>query len=373
MYTILHVITGFHLGGAERVLYNLITQKNDSKHIIIVLKKDIGIYGKELQENGYIIHSLNIKRKFLSIINGFYQFYKLVNKYSPTIIHSWLFHSALFVLPWAKRYPIIWSNHTSFDQIYQEKKSTRIIIYLCKIFSNIPKKIIYVSNANREQYQKYGFSNNGIYIPNGIDINLFQKNKYIRTKLKKKYNIYKSTKVIGMFARYHQSKDYPNMLKAMKYVVQKSDISFILFLAGDNLSKSNSKLMSLIKTYNLEKFVYLLGPISKVEETLQVLDLACLSSFSESLPMFLLEAMATETPCVATDTGGIPLLLKDCGIVVPTKQAVLLGKAIVKFFHLTSKQQEKLKQNSRKKIILEYSLEKMKINYDKLYKLVNSK
>ncbi len=61
------------------------------------------------------------------------------------------------------------------------------------------------------------------------------------------------------------------------------------------------------------------------------LDLAVMSSTTEGLPVFLLEAFAAGVPMVATDVGGIPEVLEDgrSGYLVPSGDAAGLARRIL--------------------------------------------
>lgn len=58
---------------------------------------------------------------------------------------------------------------------------------------------------------------------------------------------------------------------------------------------------------------------------------AVLPSRAEALPMFLLEAMASSAPAVASDVGSISDLLEDCGTVVPVGDAKRLASALLAY------------------------------------------
>jgi len=58
-------------------------------------------------------------------------------------------------------------------------------------------------------------------------------------------------------------------------------------------------------------------------------DLLLMTSISEAMPMTLLEAMAQGRPTVATAVGGIPGILRGCGIVVPPGDVHALAGAVV--------------------------------------------
>lgn len=58
-------------------------------------------------------------------------------------------------------------------------------------------------------------------------------------------------------------------------------------------------------------------------------DVVLMTSISEAMPMTLLEAMAQGRPTVATSVGGVPGVLRGCGIVVPPGDAHGLATAVV--------------------------------------------
>jgi polysaccharide biosynthesis protein PelF len=58
-------------------------------------------------------------------------------------------------------------------------------------------------------------------------------------------------------------------------------------------------------------------------------DLVLMTSISEAMPMTLLEAMAQGRAAVATRVGGVPSVLRGCGIVVPPSDVHGLASAVV--------------------------------------------
>ncbi len=58
-------------------------------------------------------------------------------------------------------------------------------------------------------------------------------------------------------------------------------------------------------------------------------DLVLMTSISEAMPMTLLEAMAQARPSISTSVGGVPDVLRGCGIVVPPGDVHGLASAVV--------------------------------------------
>ena len=76
--------------------------------------------------------------------------------------------------------------------------------------------------------------------------------------------------------------------------------------------------------------VRFLGQRADVPEILQASDIFVLNSKSEGMSNALLEALAAGLPCVATDVGGNPELVRDAenGFLVPPNQPAPLSRSL---------------------------------------------
>jgi len=130
---------------------------------------------------------------------------------------------------------------------------------------------------------------NTIY--NGVDIEkfLFQQ--------KKKESTYK----IGILARLSKEKNHQLFVKIANVLKKRHD--FLFYIAGDGPEKES--IMKEIEKYGLRQSVKMLGNISEPHEFIGKMDALLLLSFREVFPMVVIEAMATGTPIVSIDVGGI--------------------------------------------------------------------
>jgi glycosyltransferase involved in cell wall biosynthesis len=85
-----------------------------------------------------------------------------------------------------------------------------------------------------------------------------------------------------------------------------------------------------VRRLGLESAVQLLGERDDVPELLGTADVFVLSSYSEGLPLSILEAMAAGLPVVASNVGGVSELVADgdTGLLVPPGDAQSLAAAI---------------------------------------------
>ena len=76
-----------------------------------------------------------------------------------------------------------------------------------------------------------------------------------------------------------------------------------------------------------ERFRFM-GTTSEPLEVMRGADVVLMTSISEGLPMAVLEAMAQARPVVATGVGGVPEVLRGCGIVAPSGDVARLATGV---------------------------------------------
>jgi glycosyltransferase involved in cell wall biosynthesis len=128
-----------------------------------------------------------------------------------------------------------------------------------------------------------------------------------------------------------------------------------------------NELKKLVRKRKLENNVIFEGMIfeEKLRYYYNLADVLVLPSYAEGLPNVLLEAIACNTSCIATEVGGIPDILSDnVGILVPPKNENELFNAV------KSVLDGKFSMNQRKinKILNECSLENYGEELKKVFK-----
>ena len=81
------------------------------------------------------------------------------------------------------------------------------------------------------------------------------------------------------------------------------------------------------------------------------------------MPNALLEAMAVECQCIASDAGGIPEVINhgENGFIVPLHQLHRLGEAVLEFLELETAIRCQIGKAARDRIITEFSLQQEKL------------
>jgi len=167
-----------------------------------------------------------------------------------------------------------------------------------RILNQYVDQIIAVSNFEKENLLQFGVRNDLIRtIYNGIDIDHFS---YQQLHPKETFNI-------GILARLSKEKNHELFLKIAHELKDVSKIMF--YIAGDGPERDSVEKM--IHDLKLSDIVKLQGNISNPYEFISNMDLLLLTSLREVFPMVVLEAMASGTPIISVDVGGIKEAIAD--------------------------------------------------------------
>src|SRR5262249_4692931 len=112
---------------------------------------------------------------------------------------------------------------------------------------------------------------------------------------------------------------------------------------------------------------HLLGTRRDMEKICAALDIAVSSSFTESFPNAIGEAMACGVPCVVTNVGDAPRLVGETGVVVPPRDPEALASGMNRLLDLSSMDREALGARARRWIISHYSLDSVASAFASLY------
>lgn len=159
-------------------------------------------------------------------------------------------------------------------------------------------------------------------IENGIDVDMFCPGDQLSAR--KKLFLPTDAKIIGCSARLEEVKGHQYLLKALSML----DKKYHLVLAGSGSLKNELKTLCL--ELKIEKRVHFLGKVEDMPTFYQALDVFCLPSLNEGMPLSSLEAQACGIPCVLTDVGGCAeSICEKSGTLVPARNSKALAKGII--------------------------------------------
>ncbi len=373
---ILHIINSLKKGGAEGNLFRLCKfheKKYNTKIDIKVLTLiDDGFYEPELRKLGIKVYSLKInpKNKLSGLTKKIFKLRKLILNLNPDIIQSWMYHSNFLTLFLPKKFhsKLFWNIRHSELNFKISKKMTIFLSLICGTFSRfVPRKIIYCSERSIKFHQEKHFysKRKAVLIYNGYNHKNYFPSKNLRTNFRKKYKINKKQIILGYAGRYAKQKNIPSLLSAFSKVNKKNS-SIFLFMAGKDINPKNKELVNYIDDLGIKNNVIFLNEQKNLLKFYNGIDLLILTSFSESFPNVLPEAMLCSTPVLSSDAGCSKKIIDKSGFVMNNNDDQSIFKNLIKVIQYNIKNKKKwkhLKKNSRLQIIKEFSISKMSKEY----------
>ncbi|MED0962560.1 glycosyltransferase family 4 protein [Bacillus paramycoides] len=310
--------------------------------------------------DGELYQSLARKENFILLsrsnhLRNIYYLRKEIYKRKIDIIHANSLRMVLYAFILQKfikrKMKVVYTKH---NVTILEKKIPRVFRYFMNEYVN---NIITVSEFEKNNLISIRVAEEKIRtIYNGVDIEkfLFQQ--------KKKESVYK----IGILARLSKEKNHQLFVKIANVLRTRKD--FLFYIAGDGPEKES--IMEEIEKYGLQQSVKMLGNISEPHEFIGNMDALLLLSFREVFPMVVIEAMATGTPIVSIDVGGINEAIIDgeSGVLIPEYCDYLFADAL-KELQGNEEKVNDIRVNAREKAEVYFSLTKMVEETKGIYEL----
>ena len=138
-----------------------------------------------------------------------------------------------------------------------------------------------------------------LHIPNGVDCRKFTPSAETRGQT--------GEVRLGVVASLIKLKNHIKLLKCLAELSE--SVHFSLHIAGEGPERENLK--QFCRESGLDEKVHFLGHVHDTPSFLKGLDIFCLASITEQMPMSVLEAMATGLPIVSTDVGDVKLMVSE--------------------------------------------------------------
>ncbi len=355
---ILYLITGLNIGGAEKVLYDLIGSLNRERfEVVVVSIIPIGEIGEMMKKEGFRVLSLNARVKWNPFI--FFRLLKILKKEKPDIVHTHLFHADFLgrVIGKLTKTSLITTIHNiNIGGGFRE--------FLMRTTRNFSDYNIAVSEvvAKKAIDKKMAGSNKLSVIYNGINLRDFHIKEKQETR--EKLNLPKDKAIFVSVGSLIGQKGYEYLIGAVKKIKREA----LFFILGEGAERK--VLENQIKKNNLEDKVFLTGNVSNVNDYLQAADFFIIPSLWEGLSIALLEAAAAGKIIIATNVGGNSEVITngENGFLIEPKNSQALAEKIEYVLNLPEEEKKRIKDNARKTVEEKFSIEKMVKEYEDLYK-----
>ncbi len=280
------------------------------KHQVIVVTSGDKKEEKSINPN---LKVYNLKHIFLkdpinyNIIPGLFSFIKkIIKKENPDIflINKHMFYSTFAVIPlriWKKKVIIQTDTFPGINWFPRNKLVAMIMWFYARIIGNpllkLADKVILLHEGLIPIAKKYHLNYQVIH--NGVDLKLYQNPPLPKDLTKSENEI-----IISYIGRLESVKGYEDILRtAQKIIPQFPNVKFLF--AGNTEGKGD-----VVRKYQSKRIIFL-GHREDIPSLLKITDIFVLASYSEGLPNALMEAMASSCACLASNAGGVKVLIKD--------------------------------------------------------------
>ena len=329
MIKILHFITDTNIGGAGKLLCTQIKNMDARQFRIFVALPDNSKLINELKNLNCTLIKCKYSYDCSLSMKGILEDYEIIKKIRPHIVHSHASLSSRIAATLLSVPSRIFTRHCAFP-IPKSMQSPVIRGTVGEINNILSTKIIAVADAAKQNLINMGCHEKQIStVINGVEpIALFSNNerKYLRAKL----GIYEDSFVVTIIARLEEYKGHKTFLHAAK-ICLKYYPDFKFLIVGGGSQEDNLK--ELARKLKIEKSVQFLGFCNDVAPVLNITDINVNCSFgTETSSLALSEGMSLGIPCVASDYGGNPHMVKNGvnGLIFPRKNADALAQSLIR-------------------------------------------
>ncbi len=366
---ILFTILAPKMGGAERLVYSLIKEINrDIFHPSLAYFQP-GTELNDFAELGIPLYYIPIKKRV--DFHAMTLFASILETNKIELVNSHLYKPFFYSFYGCKiknKVKLIYTEHSAWE-VYKARKIWKFLgHYLLKNTD----KVIGISEKSRDaltsvfnlEKNKAITINNGVPIDNtGQDINTI--------RLKNEIGVNEEEKLIGIVANFRTVKNHIMLLKSFNLLLKDfNNVSLLLIGQGFTTDPTNREheIRNYIHEHKLEDKVILLGYRNDVSEILKTLDIFCLTSLKEGLPISLIEAMAAKLPVVGTKVEGIQDIIVDSknGFLIELNEIEKLKDALLILLN-NNELRNRFREESLKIALEKYSLKKCVSKYEQLF------
>lgn len=137
-----------------------------------------------------------------------------------------------------------------------------------------------------------------LFLPNAVDSKRFKYSDIVRQEIRIKFGIAKDDFVIGHVGRFYSEKNHEFLVNVFNDLKKKNNNAKLLLLGDGPLQE---RIMQDIKSLGLSESVIFAGLQKDSALFYSAMDVFCLPSLREGLPLTLVEAQYAALPCLVSD------------------------------------------------------------------------
>jgi len=316
------------------------------------------------------VRGLGRKISFFGDLRAFLRLIRHIRNFQPDIIHTHTSKAGVI-----GRLASIFSGvdsiriHTFHGHLlygYFGKAKTCVVVLIEKIISHKTHYLLAVGAKVRNDLLevKIGRPEKFGVMPPGLQLNFIPEQQVARKALG-----IDASGIVGAFiGRVTQIKRPDRFLDVVKKLSDRNiSVSFVVAGEGDLFSETQDR------ASQSKLPIQFLGWQSNIEQVLAAVDFVILTSDNEGMPLSLIQAGMASRPVVATNVGSVREIVEDGYTGVITSVSVNEIALAVERLVLDKGEMVRLGENARKVTKEEFSLERLVLDHENLYRrlLVN--
>lgn len=367
---VLFIIIQMNMGGSERLVYNLV-----SKLDCQVFNPSVAwFFGeKPLQEFLDLgIPLFHIPKSGRFDFSPMRSLGQIIKKNNIAIVNAHHFFSMVYAFLGAKlknQIRLIYTEHSVWEVQGISQKWRVIGRFLLKHIDHVigvsPQVTQELKNTFKLPVSKAST------ILNGVDLEQFQCGCQNIQETRSSLNLKDNEHVIGIVGNFRRVKNHVFLIKTFGNLVKILE-NVKLIIVGrsfpDDPENSEPEVRNMVRELGIENSILFLGYRSNVRELLEIMDVFCLTSFKEGLPISLIEAMAAGLPVVGTHVEGIrDVIVPDYnGRLVELGDVEALQNSLIDLLK-DPDLRKRLGRAARQTAEEKYSLDRCVAEYEKLF------
>lgn len=352
---IVHVITAFGIGGAEKLLLNVINKQIENHQVFLIYFKDKNDLVSDLNTK-VNVSQIKIDKNIIKNLK------KCFKKIDPDVIHTHLGHADFFGL-WASR-NFRAKKFCTMHNIYFKKNLLDVIFFsVYKLLFNKYLKncnVISISQSVKNHAQKK------------LKVKLKNSHLLFNAIPFKKIEFSKQNEQIKLLfiGRLEKQKSLSTFLEALSIIRKEyPKLQFSADIVGSgNLKEDLEGLTTKLKIDNVVTFK---GEQKNVDKFYANADMFILPSIWEGFGIVILEAFRAKVAVIATNIEGPSELIKngENGLLFEPRNALQLSEKIIYLIE-NFEERERIALNGYNTFTKKYSIKNYVEQLEKLYKNV---
>jgi glycosyltransferase involved in cell wall biosynthesis len=318
----------FSRGGTEQQFVRFVRGINRNQYdILVACLQRSGPLLSEVESLGVSVVEFPIDSLYnFRAAKLFAQLVRFLRRERIQIVHTFDFYTSIFAVPAARLagVPVVLASRRELLNL-RTPWQQRAIRVACSMATGV------VVNSRAVGQDMAGVESGGRskidILPNCIDLDKFEHNSSIQ-EIRRELGLSPTSILIGALGNLRPEKNLETFLMAARSIADAIPSAEFLVI-GDG--PEGNELKSLANDLHLSESVHFLGERPDVPDLLAALDILVMSSYSESFPNAILEAMAAGKPVVATNVGGIPEVVEEgqTGFLVPARDPEAMSDRIL--------------------------------------------